>query len=336
MTATLCERTISPQQAAMDFFQSLARTGPRDFFRMNLVHSYAEAITAHHPESEFLDPFAISYKVVGFVDALFSLLDRYSDLPDEHEDLLLELNKKRKAFCELSEAHRNYRAFCKQEKRFDYLSRYVKGTSLVDVGCGSGELLRFIATHAGKRFTKLTGIEIGDFRKNKDDFGLHVLDLRHQTSEEPIQAETGLILSALHHIDKDRETIIRFLRNVHSLGMQQLIVEEDILVAPQDHHLPITGISTIAGVRQKQFKLRKYLELAIEDQQAVTTMADYLSNMMFGAYPMPFPFAFQTVSDWQAIFNEAGWKVVEFEMLGFQQGNFNQVCHALFVLKPKL
>lgn len=331
MNMTICEKTSSPGQVAMEFFQGFSRPRAREFFRMNLVHSYAEAIMAHHPESERLDPFAISCKVVEFIDRLFGLLDRFNF--GDHEEFLLEINKRRASFWELVEAHRNYRAFCKQEKRFDYLSRYVKGKSLVDVGCGSGELLNFIATHVKERFLKLTGIEIGDFRKGKEGFGLQVLDLRHKTALEPIMAETGLLLSTLHHIDKDKETIVGFLKNVRSLGMEKLIVEEDVLVSEQDLRLPIKGISSIAAVSQKQFKLKKYLQLPLEDQHAVTTMADYLSNSMFGAYSMPFPFAFQTLSDWCEIFERAGWEVDEFEMLGFQQSNFNQVCHALFILR---
>lgn len=322
--------TASPTQEVIEQFSS---EYVREFMKQNMQHSYLEAILTHHPRVQEISLPELKTSISAFLDELFRRLPKKIYTLCDLDNLIIEFNRKLKLLPFLEEAYRNYRAYYKQKNRFSYLSPYLLGKRWVDIGCGSGQLLNYIHKNHSSSFDALLGIEVGDFQTSDRSFDFLVCDFKNEKPVISRPYDSGMLMSVLHHVSDAEECIVQFLKNLDSLGIRRLVVEEDVLLEKDDLFLP--GMQEVISICEKQPKLNCYFQLELDLQKAITSMADYFSNALFGAHEMPFPFSFKSCSHWKMLFEQAGWMLERIHFLGFQKGNFNQVCHALFVLNKE-
>jgi hypothetical protein len=94
----------------------------------------------------------------------------------------------------------------------------------------------------------------------------------------------------------------------------------------------LPGLEEFFGLADQPF-LDEYVSLDPQSQLDFTIINDYLANALSVGVPqMPFPFGFHTIREWLEIFARNGFTLQRLNVLGFQPGNFNQVCHVHFIL----
>lgn len=328
--------SVRSQQISKHLFTMLQDQDALSFLRENFLHSFVDAIFANHPKYDLLKLDEIRTKSEQLVEGVFDQISKAQKASQNLYSLCVDLNRKNPLFTmwfqEFNDAYENYKLVRKPAKRAAYLHPYFCGSSLVDIGCGRGDLLNFLANEGKTSFTSFTGIDIEDFSDPIErKFEMKVIDLKNKNYQPLEKYDTGLLMSVLHHISEDPKDIEGFLKNIRSLGIKRLIIEEDILLAPEDRNLPIKGIDQIPALMETQPKLKRFGSLKLGSQKSFTSMADFLANALFVGIPeIPFPFAFRSITDWMEMFKD--FELEEVNLLGFQPGNFNQVCHALFIL----
>ena len=86
-------------------------------------------------------------------------------------------------------------------------------------------------------------------------------------------------------------------------------------------------------MRKANTTLDRFLSLSQDSQKSVLIIMDVMINgFNYGALEIKFPFGFRSVSEWTAIFDKHGFKIIRFKYVGFKEGNFSPNSHGMFVL----
>ncbi|MCX5751474.1 MAG: hypothetical protein NT099_07395 [Candidatus Saganbacteria bacterium] len=328
-------------QVARNFFHAFGNATARKFVRKIMIANYTDAIMTHHPRAQNLDRTAIQKKCELLVNTIFRRLEDVSSRPEFLFDVIRTMGRGTKDresiwFPEYQEAYVQYKHTNKQAQRDKILFPHIVGNSLVDIGCGGGDQVADLKARHPEQLVRVAGIDTLDWRtpelKLKIDY--YERDFSKPGTASPEQYDTGMALAVLHHVGNSDQALATFLTGVKTAVKTRLIVEEDVLITPQDlARTDIPGLEIIGDLRKQQPQLDNYLNLDQATQKAVTSLIDLLSNSLSVGVPdMSFPFGFRTLSDWTNQFAANGFILRKIQVLGFQKGNFNQSCHILFVL----
>ena len=78
--------------------------------------------------------------------------------------------------------------------------------------------------------------------------------------------------------------------------------------------------------------LEMFTEMTLETQQQVLVLIDFFANAIAQGIPeMNMPFEFKTVSGWEQVLLQNGFKVKRTVVAGFEPGLMHKSCHVWLV-----
>jgi SAM-dependent methyltransferase len=220
-----------------------------------------------------------------------------------------------------NKVYNSYKREFKPQRRYYNLQPWLEGKKVLDFGCGDGLTSRFLEKNGYQVY--LT--DVLDYRATeaKQYPFVHMENPRVLPYQDQ-KFDNGIILAVMHHMEDT--DLLPILSNLHSL-CRRLIVEEDCYL------LANMVKPDLKQVLQRDHFLREFMELSVEDQLRYLMFVDFFANAITqGIIDMELPFNFRTVEEWQWLFEQQGFQVVETLILGFQEGFFNRSCHTWFIL----
>jgi hypothetical protein len=281
-------------------------------------------------------------KTTALIDFIFEDLIKLIHEPEKLPNELLRLGRKQPNrvsvwFREFDEAYDHYKKTSKLSFIASFLLPHLQDTkSLLDFGCGDGEIAAYLVDQLGLKTA--SGVDILDWRspKSKNNKGFIFYEFDFTDSDRPViipQHDTGLMHAMLHHVSNDPNTIKTYLQRARTTLSRQLLIVEDVLFNESSQYAHISGIQSLVTASESQPNFEEYLRLAMGDQKDVITILDLLSNSLaMGVPEMNFPFGAQELSVWLKIFEAAELKLSTLQVLGLQNHLFHRMSQVLFVL----
>jgi SAM-dependent methyltransferase len=269
---------------------------------------------------------AYSDEVCGMVDHAFDTLSRSQGggvdpnrLVKATSVLLEDTFRKSDSSFWFNRIYHQYKTQTKPEADFRRLQKLLPGKKVLDYGCGSGYLAARLAKGGYDVFTT----DVLDYR---------YLEARHlpfvqMTSATDISypddsVDVALVLAVLHHIDPaDLPGVVRRLGTI----ARYALIKEDTYGLPD-------GVEGLAESLATQALLRTFVGMTLAAQQQVLALIDFFSNAIAQGLPeMNMPFEFKTVTEWQRVLLQNGFKVKKSLVTGFEPGLMHKSCHVWLV-----
>jgi SAM-dependent methyltransferase len=269
---------------------------------------------------------AYSDEVCGMVDHAFDTLSRsQSDGVDPDRlvkatsTLLEDTFRKSDPSFWFNRIYHQYKTQTKPEADFRRLQRLLPGKKVLDYGCGSGYLAARLAKGGYEVFTT----DVLDYRYPE----ARHLPFVQMTSATDISypddsVDVALVLAVLHHIDPgDLPGVVRRLGTI----ARYALIKEDTYGLPD-------GVEGLAESLATQALLRTFVGMTLAAQQQVLALIDFFSNAIAQGLPeMNMPFEFKTVTEWQRVLLQNGFKVKKSLVTGFEPGLMHKSCHVWLV-----
>ena len=321
-------------ELAQRFYQSFDNLMARNFYAKYLDLNFAEAVIKNHPDASKLNKRVILEKCSVLVKMIVQRVLDARFRPETFFDVMASLGRASEPldplwFPEIRAAYREYSDKGNPAKKDRLLFPYIKGNSLVDIGCGSGRDVAWMKARHPEVIKKAGGIDVVRWAAEllREDFQL--LDLSKPGVVSPKQYDTGMLIYVIHHVGNTQEKINIFLTGVKTAVRSRLLVMEDIVLAERDLALPLQGRIEAGG----QPEFREFLMLNHQARHDFTVLNDFFLNGLYrGVSEISFPLGFHSITEWVGIFKGNGFKVNQIKLLGFPEGNFHRACHCLFVL----
>ena len=216
--------------------------------------------------------------------------------------------------------NREYRRYKTERKPEDDLRQFralISGETVLDYGCGGGNLAARLAD-AG--YHVLTA-DVLDYRY---DAARRLPFLRMSSpSDIPYpedSVDTALVQAVLHHVSTDElPAVVRRLGRV----ARTILIKEDTYDVPLD----LAGVAeTIAA----QPLLASFVGLPRDAQFQALVLIDFYANAVAQGVPeMNMPFGFRSVREWERLLNANGLDVTRVLVTGFEAGRMHKSCHVL-------
>jgi len=285
-----------------------------EFVRTSVKAGYLEFFGAHCDE------------VCGMVDHAFNSLpggqqDRVD--PDQlvktTSALLHETFRKSDPSFWFNRIYHQYKTQTKPEADFQRLQNLLPGRKVLDYGCGSGYLSARLAKGGYEIFTT----DVLDYR---------YAEARHLPFVQMASAtdiaypddsvDVALVLAVLHHINPDDlPRVIQRLRRI----ARYVLIKEDTYGLPGQ-------VEGLAGSLRTQPLLRTFVGMTLEVQQQVLVLIDFFANAIAQGLPeMNMPFEFKTVTAWEQVLLQNGFRVNQSLVVGFEPGLMHKSCHVWMV-----
>jgi 2-polyprenyl-3-methyl-5-hydroxy-6-metoxy-1,4-benzoquinol methylase len=290
----------------IDYFMSCLKNNHAvNFFLESTTSSVTKAIMRLHPEKEELSYTLVANKVQKM---LKSIIHRTSAISNKTGRLI---NKPYDALHEIRdevlfpEFLTTLDIFIKEdlEYRINFISPYIKGNSVLDIGCGSGIVLKHLQMK--RHDLELHGIDPYIQTTSKGDINFSKINLLNPNTLSPFKGDTVLLFHVLHHIGDNDKTLLDFLERVRDSCEERLLIIEDTFIEECSRN----------RIFNKEFgftensSFHKFIEMDRKTQKAVLAIIDVVVNVgMFGLNHMPFPFHYKSIFEWEKLFNLNGWK----------------------------
>ncbi len=203
---------------------------------------------------------------------------------------------------------------------FDQIKNYIKGNTILDFGCGGGRL----ALKCSQEGYKVLTTDVLDYRvEEAQNLPFKRMGTPVSIPYEDDAADTALVFTVLHHVSNFAlADILSEIRRVCS----RIVIKEDVYGIPLDDR-------EFRMVVEDDDLLQEFMSLHEEDQLKILSLHDYMDNAFEQGIPeMNFPFQFKTISEWNKILADNGFKVVKTVLIGFKRGDeWTGTCHALFI-----
>ena len=216
-----------------------------------------------------------------------------------------------------SSGYSSYKSQRKPMQDFNNLADAIKGSTVLDFGCGRGHLAVLIARAGFDCYTT----DVMDYRCA--DAG--VLPFRQMASPVDVpypddMFDSAIVKTVLHHVDAtDLTPLLNNLRRV----ARRLIIEEDT------YAVPAASLGPAAG----QVEITEFNKLDDRDQFRVLVLIDFFGNAVAqGLVDMNFGCQFKRISEWHSLFDSFGLRIAETELAGFRPGNIHKTCQVRFVV----
>jgi SAM-dependent methyltransferase len=212
-----------------------------------------------------------------------------------------------------------YKTQTKPEADFQRLQKLLPGQSVLDYGCGSGYLAARLAKGGYKVFTT----DVLDYRYAE----ARHLPFVQMTSATDIaypddSVDVAVVLAVLHHIDPD--DLPRVIQRLRKIARHALI-KEDTYGLPEQIGGLKEGLAT-------QPLLRGFVAMPLEVQRHALALIDFYANAIAQGLPeMNMPFEFKTVTEWERILLQNGFRVNRSLVAGFEPGLMHKSCHVWLV-----
>jgi len=217
-----------------------------------------------------------------------------------------------------NQVYHRYKTELKPEADFRQLRKLLPAGRVLDYGCGSGYLAARLAKGGYQVFTS----DVLDYRYEE----AKQLPFVQMSSPTDIpyaddSVDVALIQAVLHHIGPND-----LPRVLHRLGKiaRYLLIKEDSYGVP-DHMDALEGLNDALNT---QPLLRTFVKMPLATQHQVLVLIDFFSNAIAQGLPeMNMPFEFKTVSEWQQVLPDNGFKVNRAVLAGFEPGRMHMSCH---------
>jgi len=267
-----------------------------------------------------------SDEVCGMVDRAFDRLSRSQrdridpdQLVEVTSALLEDTFKKSDPSFWFNRVYHRYKTQTKPEADFQRLQKLLPGQSVLDYGCGSGYLSARLAKGGYKVFTT----DVLDYR---------YAEARHLPFVQMASAtdiaypddsvDVAVVLAVLHHIDPD--DLARVIQRLRKIARYALI-KEDTYGLPEQ----LEGLTESLAT---QSLLRSFVAMPLGVQQQVLALIDFFANAIAQGLPeMNMPFEFKTVTEWEQVLLQNGFRVNKSLVAGFEPGLMHKSCHVWLV-----
>jgi SAM-dependent methyltransferase len=267
-----------------------------------------------------------NHEVCGMVDHAFDNLSKSQSnevdpgkLVNVTSALLHDTFKKSDSSFWFNRIYHQYKTQTKPEADFQRLQKLLPGQSVLDYGCGSGYLAARLAKGGYKVFTT----DVLDYRYAE----ARHLPFVQMTSATDIaypedSVDVAVVLAVLHHINPDDlPRVIQRLRKV----ARYALIKEDTYGLPEQ----IEGLKESLAA---QALLRSFVAMPLEVQQQTLALIDFYANAIAQGLPeMNMPFEFKTVTEWEKILLQNGFRVNRSLVAGFEPGLMHKSCHVWLV-----
>ncbi|CQD16922.1 hypothetical protein BN1232_03689 [Mycobacterium lentiflavum] len=216
-----------------------------------------------------------------------------------------------------SEGYSRYKSLRKPIQDFNHLADAIKGSTVLDFGCGRGHLAALIARAGFDCYTT----DVMDYRGEEAG----VLPFRQMASPVDVpypddSFDSAIVKTVLHHVDEP--DLLPLLMNLRRVARRLIIEEDTYAVRPAR-----------LGALRKQAELAEFNKLNDSDQFRALMLIDFFGNAVAqGLVDMNFGFQFKRVSEWHSIFSSLGFRTVDTEIVGFRPGNIHKCCQVRFVV----
>lgn len=283
-----------------------------EFARPLITRSYMECTPGREAETRRL-----------LDEAFTSLAEAAGDpahFPAAIEGLRTQVFRKTNPDFWFNQVYKEYKRGFKPRRRVQNLQPWLKGETVLDLGCGDG-LTSLVLQQTGYA-PWLT--DVIDYR-DPAARGLPFAPMPHPGSLPYAgqRFDSAIVLAVLHHVEaQSLEPLLRDLRS----RAGRVIVEEDTYDLP-------SALESLPAVLQRDTDLRAFIGLSPQDQLRYLMFIDYFANALTqGIVEMDIPFNFHPVREWQRIFETQGFQVSAIQVMGFQPDFFNRSCHVWFIL----
>jgi SAM-dependent methyltransferase len=269
---------------------------------------------------------AYSDEVCGMVDHAFDRLSRsQSDRVDPDQlvrvtsALLDDTFRKSDASFWFNQIYHQYKTQTKPEIDFQQLKKLLPGERVLDFGCGSGYLAARLAKGGYKVFTT----DVLDYRYAEARH-LPFVQMASATdiSYPDDSVDVALVLAVLHHINPD--DLPRVIQRLRKIARYTLIKEDTYGLPDQ--------VEGLAESLTTQPLLRNFVSMTIEVQQQVLALIDFFANAIAQGLPeMNMPFEFKTITEWEQVLLQNGFRVNKSLVAGFELGRMHKSCHVWLV-----
>jgi len=215
--------------------------------------------------------------------------------------------------------YHHYKTQIKPEADFQRLQNLLPGRKVLDYGCGSGYLSARLAKGGYEVFTT----DVLDYRYAE----ARHLPFVQMTSSTDISypddsVDVAVALAVLHHINPD--DLPRVIQRLRKIARYALI-KEDTFGLPEK-------IEGLAESLKTQPLLRSFVAMTAGVQQQVLALIDFFANAIAQGLPeMNMPFEFKTVTAWQQVLLQNGFRLNQSLVAGFEPGLMHKSCHVWMV-----
>lgn len=294
--------------------EALRRPGVVEFVTASVKAGYMEFFGAHNDE------------VCGMVDQAFDRLSQGQsnganpgELVKVTSALLHDTFKKSEPSFWFNRIYHQYKTQTKPEADFQRMQKLLPGQSVLDYGCGSGYLSARLAKGGYKVFTT----DVLDYRYAE---ARHLPFVQMSSATDIAypddSVDVAVVLAVLHHINPD--DLPRVIQRLTKIARFALIKEDS-------YGLP----EKIAGLTESlatQPLLRSFVAMPLEVQQQVLALIDFFANAIAQGLPeMNMPFEFKTVTEWEQVLLQNGFRVNKSLVAGFEPGLMHKSCHVWLV-----
>jgi SAM-dependent methyltransferase len=305
---------MAQEQALRTIAETLRNADVVDFVKKSVKAGYREFF------GDFSD------EVCGMVDQSFDRLwNSQRDgvdparLIEVTSELLDDTFRKSDDSFWFNRIYHNYKTQTKPEGDFQILQKLLPGKSVLDYGCGSGYLDARLAKGGYKVFTTdVLGYRYEEARQ---------LPFVRMSSPTDIgypddSVDVALVLAVLHHINPD--DLPRVIQKLRKIARYALI-KEDTYGWPEQ-------AEGLADCLRTQALLRAFLGMTLEAQQQALALIDFFANAIAQGIPeMNMPFAFKTVTEWEQVLLQNGFRLKRRIVAGFEPGRMHKSCHVWLV-----
>jgi SAM-dependent methyltransferase len=203
---------------------------------------------------------------------------------------------------------------------YSLIENFVEG-SVVDIGCGPGEISKLICDRKGCRVQLTDVVDIP--LRNKFAPGMPFCLCKESVKLEFADNEfdCGLLITVLHHSDDPF-----FL-----LDEAKRVVKNNIVILESVYGLDEKQAPK--GEVEKYPKMYKgFHSLNEEQQRKYGTFLDWFLNKMILGNEINCPYNFTTPENWEKIFAKEGFKIIHKQILGIDQP-VTPEYHVLYVVR---
>lgn len=305
---------MKQEQALRTVAGTLRNGGVVEFVKESVKAGYQEFF------GEFSD------EVCGMVDQSFDRLWRSQRdgvdprrLIEVTSALLDDAFRKSDALFWFNRIYHQYKTQTKPEGDFQQLQKLLPGRSVLDYGCGSG----YLDARLAKGGYEVSTTDVLDYRYEE----ARQLPFVQMSSATDIgypddSMDVALVLAVLHHINSDDlPHVIRRLRKI----ARYALIKEDTYGLPEK-------VEGLADCLRTQPLLRAFVNMTLETQQQVLVLIDFFANAIAQGIPeMNMPFEFKTVTAWEQVLLQNGFRVTRSIVAGFEPGRMHKSCHVWLV-----
>ena len=217
-----------------------------------------------------------------------------------------------------NQIYHDYKTRLKPETDFQQLKAMIKGSRLLDYGCGSG----YLSVRLARGGYQVVTTDVLDYRYEEAQQLLFVkMSSPTDIAYPGVDIDTALVQAVLHHIDPaDLPKVIQGLTHI----AKHVLIKEDTYDLP-------CSLPGMAETLASQPLLRQFTDLPRTAQFQALVLIDFFANAIAQGIPeMNMPFEFKSVAEWEQALEANGLKVAQIHLAGFEPGRMHKSCHVWF------